>query len=84
MSERPGKLSADGLRIYFEVMTSATNVDLYVSTRATPSSPWEAPTRGPFAANVNGAAYDGEPFVSADELELYFATWRPPIWSTAP
>lgn len=72
---RPGKLSADGLRIYFEA-TDASNVNLFVSSRATLASPWGTPTQGPFSANVNTTGIESEPYVTPDELQLFFVSNR--------
>ncbi len=76
--ERPGKLSADGLRLYFEVLDGVTfNTDLYFTSRTSLLAPWATPTQGPFAANVNtpGSA-ELEPYVTPDELQLFFASNR--------
>ena len=74
--ERPGKLSADGLRLYLEI-NSAFNTDLYIASRPSLSDPWGTPTQGPFAANVNSPFdADLEPYVTPDELQLFFASNR--------
>ena len=75
--ERPGKLSADGLRLYLEI-NSAFNTDLYIASRPSLSDPWGTPTQGPFAANVNSPfSAELEPYVTPDELQLFFASNRP-------
>lgn len=72
---RPGKLSSDGLRLYFEA-TSGSNTNLFVSSRATLSSAWGTPTQGPFATNVNTAGIEAEPYLTPDELQLFFVSDR--------
>ena len=75
--ERPGKLSADGLRMYLEVFMSGGSVDLYVATRSSVLDPWGTPVPGPFAANINDPfAVDLEPCVTPDELQLFYASNR--------
>lgn len=74
--ERPGKMSADGLRIYYEV-AGFGDIDLYMASRATTSSPWGAPTAGPFTANINTTSIESEPFITPDELQLFYVSNRP-------
>ena len=73
--ERPGKLSADGLRMYLEIF-SGGNVDFYVSDRPTISDPWSTPAQGPFAANINTTFAEVEPFLTTDELQLFYGSNR--------
>ena len=75
VAERPGKLSANGLRMYLEIF-DGTDTNLFVADRPSISDPWSTPTQGPFAANVNTADLEFEPFVTSDELQLYFASTR--------
>jgi len=75
--ERPGKLSSDGLRLYLEI-NNGPNTDLYFASRPSLSDPWGTPTQGPFAANVNTLSdAELEPYVTPDELQLFFASNRP-------
>ncbi len=70
-------LSADGLEIYFysDRPGGYGGVDLYVTRRATRTSPWEAATNlGP---KVNSASNELTAAVSPDGLELYFLSDRP-------
>jgi hypothetical protein len=74
---RPGWISNDGLRLYMEAF-DGVRVNLYVANRASTTSPWSTPSQGPFLANVNSSsANDAEPFLTNDELELYFLSDRP-------
>jgi len=66
-------ISADGLSLYFSSGRSDGfgSQDLYVTTRASKSAPWEAPTNlGP---EVNSSAWENSPDISADSLCLFFA-----------
>ena len=74
-AERPGKMSADGLRMYLEIF-DGVDTNLFVSDRPTVSDPWSTPTQGPFAANVNTGDLEFEPYVTPDDLQLYFASTR--------
>jgi hypothetical protein len=70
-------ISADGLELYFYSYRPGGygQADLYVTRRATCTSPWEPPTNlGP---KVNGSSEDFFPSVSPDGLELYFGSTRP-------
>jgi hypothetical protein len=49
------RLSADGLTLYFESARGGNNGDIYKSTRATITAPWQTPTA---LAEVNSAAND--------------------------
>jgi len=69
-------LSADGLTLYF---TSSPGRflggnDIFLTTRATRSSPWRTPVNlGP---TINDSAIDVNPWISTDGLELYFGSYR--------
>ena len=68
--------SADGLSLYFNSNRSGGygNHDLWVTTRATVSDPWNpAVNLGPI---VNSSSNDGTPSISANGLELYFSSSR--------
>jgi serine/threonine protein kinase/Tol biopolymer transport system component/Tfp pilus assembly protein PilF len=70
-------ISADGLELYFVSNRPGGygQGDLYVTRRATRTSPWEAATNlGPL---VNTSKGEGCPAVSPDGLELYFSSNRP-------
>jgi serine/threonine protein kinase/Tol biopolymer transport system component/phage tail protein X len=71
------EFSADGLSLYFASNRSGGygKLDIWVSTRATTSDPWEEPTNlGP---NVNSPASEGYPSVSSDGRVLFFNSDRP-------
>jgi hypothetical protein len=71
-------ISADGLELYFHSSRPGGYggvVDLYVTRRATRTSPWELPTNlGP---KVNGPSDEALPTLSPDGLELYFMSIQP-------
>jgi Tol biopolymer transport system component len=70
-------ISADGLSLYFQSnrFGGAGEADLWVATRDTIDDEWAPPRNlGP---TVNTSNYDGGPRISADGLELYFASNRP-------
>jgi len=72
-------ISADGLELYFQSQRPGgySVQDLYVTRRATRTSPWEAAVNlGP---KVNGSSDDINmvPSVSADGLVLYYLSTRP-------
>jgi len=71
----PG-ISADGLSLYFSSARSGGPDDLWVTTRATVSDPWDPPVK--LGSPVNSAYTDGTPSISYDGLTLYFSSWRPP------
>jgi hypothetical protein len=69
-------LSADGLTLYFAHSPGRFlgGNDIFLTTRATRSSPWRTPVNlGP---TVNDSAIDVEPWISTDGLELYFGSYR--------
>ena len=75
--ERPGKISADGLRMYYEVY-NGTNLYLYLADRPTTSDPWGVPTEGPFDANINTpGVQNSEPYLTPDDLQLFYTSNRP-------
>jgi len=69
-------ISADGLSLYFHSyrpMGYGSN-DIWVTTRATVSTPWSTPVNlGP---TVNSPYSDGWPGISADGLSIYFCSTR--------
>jgi hypothetical protein len=75
--DRYAFLSADGLELYFHSNRPGGYgmCDLYVTRRATRTSPWEAANNvGP---KVNSSQDEVIPSVSPDGLELYFSSNRP-------
>ena len=70
-------LTADGLELYFWSARDGGygGQDIYVTRRATRTSPWEAPTN--LGVGVNTSDQESAPVVSPDGLELYFASTRP-------
>ncbi|MBP7049778.1 MAG: PD40 domain-containing protein [Phycisphaerae bacterium] len=70
-------ITVDGLELYFcsNRPGGYGDNDVYVSRRATRTSPWGPATNlGP---KVNGSGRDQWPMVSPDGLELYFTSNRP-------
>jgi serine/threonine protein kinase len=69
----PG-ISADGLSLYFSSTRSGGWADLWVTTRATVSDPWDPPVNlGP---TINSSDGGQTPCISAEGLTLYFSSWR--------
>jgi hypothetical protein len=69
----PG-ISADGLSLYFSVKRFGEYADLWVTTRATVSDPWDPPVNlGP---TINSSSTEDTPSISADGLTLYFSSWQ--------
>jgi len=71
-------ISADGLELYFEAWNHPGGYgggwDIWVSRRQTRDDPWSpAVNLGP---PINTSSWDGTPSISADGLELYFASNR--------
>jgi hypothetical protein len=70
-------ITVDGLELYFFSNRPGGygNIDIYVTKRATRTSPWGPATNlGP---EVNGSFPDQWPMVSPDGLELYLSSNRP-------
>ncbi len=66
-------LSADGLELYFDVKLYSWS-NIYVATRVSREDEWgEAVALG---SAINGPANDWTPRISADGLELYYASSR--------
>jgi Tol biopolymer transport system component len=74
--EADSAISSDGLELFYCInMTGERGgYDIYVSTRATINDPWEEPVS--LGSIVNSPVQDWEPGISADGLELYFASTR--------
>ncbi|MBM4029348.1 MAG: hypothetical protein FJ280_28720, partial [Planctomycetes bacterium] len=69
-------ISADGLVLCFSSNRAGGYgyFDVYMTTRASKTDPWGPPTNlGP---TINSSAADTMSRISADGLELYFASWR--------
>ncbi|MBL7187618.1 MAG: PD40 domain-containing protein [Phycisphaerae bacterium] len=72
-TEYSASISADGLELYYDAWQSG-KTDLWVTTRVTTDDYWgEAVPLGPA---VNSSAMEWTPRISADGLELYFASSR--------
>jgi Tol biopolymer transport system component len=70
-------ISADGLTLFFSSQRSGGfgGNDLWMTTRASLSDPWEVPVNlGP---TVNSSSTDYDPSISADGLTLFFNSNRP-------
>jgi hypothetical protein len=75
-NEYTGIVSPDGFALYFVSGQSGGygSADLWVTTRATRSDPWNAPTNlGP---QVNSPKAELNPHLSSDGLILLFESWR--------
>jgi len=70
-------ISADGLSLFFTSMRPGGHgdQDIYMTTRPTKDDPWGTSVN--LGAPVNTSSQDGEPYISADGLELYFVSARP-------
>jgi peptidoglycan-associated lipoprotein len=70
-------ISFDGLELYFNSRNRPGghgDFDIWVSKRQTKEDDWGAPVNlGP---TVNGLSLDGSPWISTDNLELYFSSDR--------
>ncbi|MCX5646979.1 MAG: protein kinase [Phycisphaerae bacterium] len=72
-----GSISPDGRTFYFSSDRNGGygGLDIYMSTRATKSSPWgQAVNLGP---SINSSGDDRSPCISPDALELYITSYRP-------
>ena len=69
-------ISADGLSLYFASQRPGGlgEMDIYLTTRPTKDDPWSEPVG--LEPPVNGPAWDDTPYITADGLELYFASDR--------
>jgi Tol biopolymer transport system component len=73
-------ISADGLSLYFSSIRSDGRADLWVTTRATVSDPWDHAVK--LRSPINSSYTDDTPSISADGLTLYFSSFRPgPGWN---
>jgi Tol biopolymer transport system component len=74
--DRLATLSADGLTLYFMSARpgGCGSADIYKTTRASRSAPWEpAVNLGPA---VNSADQEENPWITRDDLQLYFGSKR--------
>ena len=69
-------ISADGLSLYFDSGRSDGygEQDIYVTTRPTKDDPWGTPVN--LGSPVNTSVWDSEPYITADDLQLYFVSYR--------
>jgi LmbE family N-acetylglucosaminyl deacetylase len=66
-------LRGDGLELYFASSRVANDIDIYVTTRASLTSPWSDPRRATF----NSVGHlDTTPALSRDGLNVWFASSR--------
>jgi len=75
-SEDTPCLSTDGLSLYFasdrpDGGSNPSNSDIFVTTRATKDAPWGEPIK--LGYNVNSNDYELTPFISPDNLSLFFS-----------
>ncbi|MBN1974537.1 MAG: PD40 domain-containing protein [Sedimentisphaerales bacterium] len=70
----PGSISADGMSLYLGSKRSGGygGWDLWVTTRATTSSPWGTPVN--LGSTLNRSSYQEHPVISNDGLSLYFSS----------
>jgi hypothetical protein len=71
-------ISADGLSLYFQRRNDPGGLggdDVWVATRASTSDPFGTAVN--LGSPVNSTSFEGGPFISDDELALYFASARP-------
>ncbi len=66
-------VSQDRLRIYFASARGGPPLDLFTATRALPTDTWPTPTR---ITELNTGGQEADPWVSADERTLVFASDR--------
>ncbi len=72
-------ISADGLTLYFNSANHPGGfggADLWMATRATRRDPWGNVAILEQPVNRGGTITDGQPWISPDGLELYFASLR--------
>ena len=70
-------ITGDGLTLYYEssMPGGSGDVDVWMISRPTLTSPWSAPVN--LGTNVNSPYHDGGPVLSPDRLSLYFDSTRP-------
>ena len=69
-------ISADGLTLYFcsDRPTGYGRNDIYIATRATKNDPWGNVVN--MGAPINTSSDDLDPWITADGLEFYYASYR--------
>lgn len=67
-------ISADGLTLFF-ASTRSGDMDLFTTTRRTRDDSWATPVN--LGAPLNPPSTEWSPWVSADQLEVYFASDQP-------
>jgi hypothetical protein len=70
-------ISSNGLELYFCSYNRPGGYgqyDIWVTRRSTKNEPWGQPTN--LGSTVNSSAEEGPPWLSSDELELYFTAIR--------
>jgi len=70
------EISADGLSLYFGSRRSGGygSSDIWMATRITIDDDWGIPVN--LSPPINSSAYESQPTISADGLELYFSDGR--------
>ncbi len=71
-------ISPDGLTLFFSSARppgSASNTNIWMTTRATRQAPWETPV--PLGGPINSYALDMTPSIPANASMLYFVSGRP-------
>jgi len=74
--EVTSSISTNGLTLYFASNRPGGygDLDIYMTTRATHSSPWGQPVN--MGSRINSSGSDRSPRMSSDGLELYFTSYR--------
>ncbi|MBN2314256.1 MAG: PD40 domain-containing protein [Sedimentisphaerales bacterium] len=72
-TEYSASISADGLALYFDEWQDG-QTDIWVTTRTTTNDDWGEAV--PLGSEVNSSSHEWTPRISADGLELYFASRR--------
>ncbi len=69
-------ISADGLTLFFNSSWPGGygRYDIYMTTRATKNDPWGSPVN--LGAKINSSTDDFGPWISAEGLELHYASYR--------
>lgn len=70
-------LSHDGLTAYFSTFWPGGkgDADIWTATRPTPEQPFKREDFRPLSG-VNGSGSEFDPFITHDNLRLYFSSWR--------
>jgi len=73
-SEQRASIRYDGLELFFFSNRDGNN-DIWVTTRSSVDDPWSAPVK--LGEQINTAADEAHPHISADGLTLFFSSTRP-------